>query len=223
MRHAASSGFIEGRVQKSITWRDIAVVIAFAVFALAFQIQRWGGYDPVIFMGSDAGVYTEIAAAEAYPHLFIGDALLQRADNYSFYKVAHIFPIRTLGWLTGDDDAPRKRPPAEIGVEMVEPDGHVHCQWSPVGRGWRIAIHSSPPHAASLTFTSFGKTYSVTPSPNFTSNISLPRLSTSITNSPSNGTIPTPALALLMGCNNVIFVLVLMTSPPSARLPVFFI
>jgi hypothetical protein len=89
-------------VQKTITWLDIGVVIAFAVFTLAFQIQRWGGYDPVIFMSSDAGVYTEIAAAEAYPHLFIGDALLQRPDNYNFYKVAHIFAIRILGWLTGD-------------------------------------------------------------------------------------------------------------------------
>ncbi|HEY6044469.1 MAG TPA: hypothetical protein VIU43_06185, partial [Nitrosospira sp.] len=87
---------------KRISWLDAVVAISFAIFALAFQLQRWGGYDPAIFMGSDAGVYTEIAAAEAYPDLFIGDALLQRADNYNFYKVAHIFAIRTLGWLTGD-------------------------------------------------------------------------------------------------------------------------
>ena len=89
-------------VRKTITWLDVVVAISFAIFALAFQLQRWGGYDPAIFMGSDAGVYTEIAAAEAYPDLFVGDALLQRADNYNFYKVAHIFAIRTLGWLTGD-------------------------------------------------------------------------------------------------------------------------
>jgi hypothetical protein len=89
-------------VVKRITWLDVVIAISFAIFALAFQLQRWGGYDPAIFMGSDAGVYTEIAAAEAYPHLFVGDALLQRADNYNFYKIAHIFAIRTLGWLTGD-------------------------------------------------------------------------------------------------------------------------
>jgi len=89
-------------VVKRITWLDVVIAISFAIFALAFQLQRWGGYDPAIFMGSDAGVYTEIAAAEAYPDLFIGDALLQRADNYNFYKVAHVFAIRTLGWLTGD-------------------------------------------------------------------------------------------------------------------------
>jgi len=89
-------------VLRTITWSDALIAILFAVFALAFQMQRWGGYDPAIFMSGDAGVYTEIAAARGNPHLFIGDALLEHADNYKFYKVVHIFAIQGLGWLTGD-------------------------------------------------------------------------------------------------------------------------
>src|SRR5438105_11190474 len=78
------------------------IAVSFALFGLAFQIQRWGGYDPAIFMGGDAAVYTEVAAARANPHLFIGDTLLEHTDNYKFYKVAHIFLIQAIGWLTGD-------------------------------------------------------------------------------------------------------------------------
>ena len=65
-------------------------------------MQRWGGYDPAIFMDSDAAQITEYAAARANPYLFIGDALLETIDNYKHYTTVHIFAIQTLGWLTGD-------------------------------------------------------------------------------------------------------------------------
>ena len=87
---------------KTITSRDALIAIFFALFALAFQLQRWSGYDPVIFMGSDAANLTSFAAARANPHLFIGDTLLEDFENYKFYTTVHIFAIRALGWLTGD-------------------------------------------------------------------------------------------------------------------------
>jgi len=89
-------------VLKTVTWRDALIAIFFAVFALAFQLQRWGGYDPAIFMYSDAANLTAFAAARANPHLFIGDTLLEHFDNYKFYTTVHIFAIKALGWLTGD-------------------------------------------------------------------------------------------------------------------------
>jgi hypothetical protein len=89
-------------VLKIITWRDALIAILFALFALAFQMQRWGGYDPAIFMGSDAAIYTAVAAARANPQLFIGDTLLEHIDNYNFYKIVHIFAIQALGWLMVD-------------------------------------------------------------------------------------------------------------------------
>jgi len=88
-------------VLKTITWRDALIAILFALFALAFQMQRWGGYDPAIFMDSDAAIYTAIAAARANPNLFIGDTFLEHPDNYKFYKMVHIFAIQALGWLSG--------------------------------------------------------------------------------------------------------------------------
>jgi len=89
-------------VRKTITWRDALIIFFFALFALAFQMQRWGGYNPAIFIGSDAANLTAFAAARANPNLFIGDTLLEKIDNYKFYTTVHVFAIQALGWLTGD-------------------------------------------------------------------------------------------------------------------------
>jgi hypothetical protein len=89
-------------VLKQSTWRDVLVAILFAFVALAFQLQRWGGYDPAIFMHNDAAIYTSFAAAQANPQLFTGDTLLGSSRNHNVYKIVHIPAIRALGWLTGD-------------------------------------------------------------------------------------------------------------------------
>jgi hypothetical protein len=87
---------------KTITWRDALIAISFALFALAFQMQRLDGSWNGIFVGSDAANLASFAAARANPHLFIGDALLENSDNVKYYTTVHVFAIQALGWLTGD-------------------------------------------------------------------------------------------------------------------------
>ena len=87
---------------KRITWRDALIAISFALFALAFQLQRWSDSWSGIFINGDAALYTAVAAARANPDLFIGDTLLEDPGNYNFYRPIHIPTIEALGWLTGD-------------------------------------------------------------------------------------------------------------------------
>jgi hypothetical protein len=89
-------------VLKTITWRDALIAILFALFALAFQMQRLDGSWNGIFIHSDAANLSAFAAARANPHLFVGDTFLENIDNYKFYTTVHIFAIQALGWLTGD-------------------------------------------------------------------------------------------------------------------------
>ncbi len=73
----------------------------FLVFAVAFQLERWKGYNPFIFLDSDAGQIVEFAAAWDNPEAFTGDALLGDVRRFRFYTTIHIPLIILLGKLTG--------------------------------------------------------------------------------------------------------------------------
>jgi len=80
---------------------DLVIVLAFLVFAVAFQLERWKGYNPFIYLDTDAGQITSFAAGWAHPDLFEGDALLGNPQRYRFYTTIHIPLIILLGKLTG--------------------------------------------------------------------------------------------------------------------------
>lgn len=82
--------------------RDALVVAGFLLYAAVFQLERWKGFTPFVFLGGDAGNIASYAAALDHPQLFVGDSALGDPDELSFYATIHVPLLRALCPLVGD-------------------------------------------------------------------------------------------------------------------------
>ena len=81
---------------------DGIIVLGFGIFALLYQLGRWQGASPYLFLESDAANIAGFAAAWDHPMSFVGDPVLGDPRNFRMYSVIHIPILRTLAKWTGD-------------------------------------------------------------------------------------------------------------------------
>jgi len=90
------------RGASGLGWRDAAVLLAFGVFAFAFQMGRWNGLHPFVFLYEDAANIASFAAAIDHPERFVTDPFLGDSSNFAFYATLHVPLLRALNSLTAD-------------------------------------------------------------------------------------------------------------------------
>lgn len=102
--------FFEKYLSKIGTWLslkcntkifDIAVIVAFIIFAMLCALGRWNGISPFIYLGSDASYISSYAAVLDHPGQFVSDYLLSNQSNALFYFAVHIPIIRFLSRFAG--------------------------------------------------------------------------------------------------------------------------
>jgi len=85
---------------KKFTLVDVIIVLAFALFASLYQINRVAGNNFFQFYASDSESIACFAAAIDHPELFKEDEVLANPDNFSFYSTLDIPFIRAITKLT---------------------------------------------------------------------------------------------------------------------------
>lgn len=95
-------GVVSRRFAPVVGRRDALVVAGFLLYAAVFQLGRWRGFTPFVFLGGDAANIAGYAAALDHPQLFAGDSALGDPEELSFYATIHIPLLRALFPLFGD-------------------------------------------------------------------------------------------------------------------------
>jgi hypothetical protein len=93
---------VQTAMPRVVNIADGAIVLAFALLALLYQLGRWGGANPFIFLNSDAANIASFAAAWDHPAFFRGDEVLADPNNFRIYATLHIPLLRALAKWTGD-------------------------------------------------------------------------------------------------------------------------
>jgi hypothetical protein len=81
---------------------DVAILAAFALFAIGYFLGRWKGMYPFVYLGSDAGIVSSFVAAYQHPHLFQADPLLSDFTNFRYYLALHPMLILALNKIIDD-------------------------------------------------------------------------------------------------------------------------
>ncbi len=87
---------------KTLTLVDAIVALGLLVFTLLYQLGRWKGAVPFVFLDGDAGNISSFSAAFETPQAFQGDAVLADPQNFRIYSTIHLPLLRALIGIFGD-------------------------------------------------------------------------------------------------------------------------